>query len=51
MKKTTYLLLALIGLFLFTACNDYETYGEKKDKERDAISSYIAEQGINVINE
>lgn len=51
MKKTTYLLLAIAGLFLFTACDNYETYGDKKEKERNAINGYISEKGINVISE
>ena len=33
------------------ACDDYETYGEKKEKERDAIAAYISENKINVIDE
>ena len=35
----------------FVACNDYETYGEKKDKERDAINQFIADSAIVVINQ
>ena len=42
----------LLGsLLLLTSCNDYETYGEKKDKERAAIRDFIAKEGINVISE
>ena len=33
------------------SCDDYETYGEKKEKERDAIAAYIAENNIKVIDE
>ncbi|MBR1547878.1 MAG: DUF4827 domain-containing protein [Prevotella sp.] len=35
----------------FTSCDDYETYSDKKAKERSAISSFIAAEGINVISE
>lgn len=44
-------LAALLLLGSFVACDDYETYGEKKDKERDAINQYIADNDINVISE
>lgn len=43
--------MALCCVTLFTSCDDYETYGEKKDKERAAIKEFIARQGINVISE
>ena len=49
MKKTTTLLLLL--LTLFTACDDTETYGDKKEKERDAINDFIKSNHIRVINE
>lgn len=51
MEKTFYAVLAAIAIFTFASCDDYETYGEKKEKEQDAISSYISEEGINVISE
>ena len=35
MRKIIYTLLALTTLFSTTACNDYETYGELKEKERE----------------
>ena len=34
-----------------TSCNDYETYGDKKEKERNAISKFIADSAIVVIAE
>ena len=43
MKRTTlYGIFALVmcGVFL-SACNDDETYAEKKDKERKAINSFL----------
>ena len=51
MKKTFYAVLAAIAMLTFASCDDYETYGEKKEKEQDAISSYISEEGISVISE
>lgn len=49
MKKTVILLIALVALL--SSCNDYETYGDKKEKERNAISKFIAERDIVVISE
>ncbi len=49
MKKFIWIIVGC--LLLLTSCNDYETYGEKKDKERAAIRSFIAREGINVISE
>ena len=40
-----------LAAFTFMSCDDYETYGEKKEKERDAIAAYIAENNIKVIDE
>ena len=36
---------------MLASCNDYETYGDKKDKERNAISRFIADSSIAVISE
>lgn len=51
MKKITFLLLAFVAALSFTSCNDYETYAEKKDAERDAIKAYMTSIGANVISE
>lgn len=51
MRQFTLLLASLLCLSAFVACNDYETYGEKKDKEREAINQFIADSAITVINE
>ena len=51
MKKTVYILLLMVVALLAVSCNNYETYGEKKDKERNAISAYIRDKGINIIEE
>ena len=39
----------LIGLF--AACNDYETYGDLKKKERSAISEFISDSAFVIIGE
>ena len=49
MKKLAYILI-LVAVAL-TSCNDYETYGDKKEKERNAISKFIADSAIVVIAE
>ena len=49
MKKFAYILL-LVAVAL-TSCNDYETYGDKKEKERNAIAKFIADSAFVVISE
>ena len=52
MKHTIIALLSLFCLVTtFVACNDYETYGDKKNKERAAIKQFLADSAINVISE
>src|SRR5574344_2278277 len=51
MRKTAWALLSLIVITLFVSCNDYETYAEKKDKERSAINQFLQDSAINVISE
>lgn len=51
MKVTRYLMLALFAAMCLTSCNDSETYGDKKKKEREAISKFIANEKIHVIDE
>ena len=49
MKKIVLIFVAIVaGL---TSCNDYETYGDKKEKERNAISKFISDYNIIVIDE
>jgi hypothetical protein len=50
MKKSILSILAIAAL-MFTACSDYETYGEKKEKERDAINKFIADSAFHIITE
>ena len=51
MKKMMIALLAMMCLLATVGCNDYETYGDKKDKERNAIKTFIADSNIVVISE
>ena len=51
MKKISYAIVLLLALVLTTSCNDYETYSDMKEKERDAIERFIAKEGIQVISE
>lgn len=51
MKRNSLLLALLAILSAMVACTDYETYGDKKEKERDAISDFIAYKNISVISE
>ncbi len=51
MKKLTYLLLAAVGLTMFVACNDEESYADQKKEERSAIARYIADSAVAVISE
>ena len=51
MKNIIYSFLVFFVAFTFVACDDYETYGEKKEKERDAIAAYISSNNIKVIDE
>lgn len=50
-KKIIYLLLLVCTAGIFASCDDYETYAEQKDKERSAISRFLANNKINVISE
>jgi len=52
MRKTFFAFLAVCCLAtLLPSCNDYETYGEKKDKERKAIRQFLADSSFVVISE
>ena len=51
MKKLVYTLLTLVMVTVFVSCNSYETYGEKKERERNAIAEYIREFDVKVITE
>ena len=49
MKKIVLIFIAIVAVF--ASCNDYETYGDKKEKERNAISKFISDYQIVVIDE
>lgn len=49
MKKFLFVMIAAIAVL--ASCNDYETYGDMKEKERNAISKFIADSSITVISE
>lgn len=51
MRKAFAILMAACCLLSLVACNDYETYGDKKEKERKAIKQFIADSAIVVISE
>lgn len=51
MRKIIYTLMALTALLSTTACNDYETYGELKEKERDNIEQFINDSSFVIIGE
>lgn len=51
MRKTIYGLWVMIAMFCMLSCDDYETYGEKKETERDAIAEFIRDSSITVITE
>ena len=49
MKKIVLIFIAIVAVL--ASCNDYETYGDKKEKERNAISKFISDSNIIVIDE
>ncbi len=49
MKKL--LLICIAAIAVLTSCNDYETYGDRKEKERNAISKFVSDSSIIVISE
>ena len=51
MRKIIYTLFVLVVVLLSVACNDYETYGELKEKERDNISQFISDSSFVIIGE
>ena len=51
MKKLAYLLLFMVSIAVFAACNDDVTSADQVNRERSAINAYIADSGVNVISE
>ncbi len=51
MKRVFFPLLMLCTLLVATSCENYETYSDMKEKERNAINQFISDNGIKVIDE
>ena len=51
MRKLTFLSLLLIGIMALVGCKDRETYADQKNRERAAISKYVADSAVKVISE
>ena len=51
MKRLIYPVLMMLCALCYMSCEDYETYGDKKAKERDAIDNFISKNNIQVIDE
>lgn len=52
MRKFAYSIILLVATMLVVAaCDNYETYGDKKKKERNAIAQFIKDSAIVVISE
>ncbi len=50
-KMKRFLFIMIATVVVLASCNDYETYGDKKEKERNAISKFISDSSIYVISE
>lgn len=51
MKNFLFAMIAFAAVFSFAACNDSETYKDKRDRELDSISSFLRKENIKVISE
>ncbi len=51
MKKLVYAFVAFFALVAVVGCDNSETYADQKKKEQSAISRFINDSSINVINE
>lgn len=51
MRKSLYAILALVAVVILASCDNSETYGDKKEKERDAIDQFVRDSAINVISQ
>ena len=51
MKKFLLAMIAFAAVLSFAACNDSETYKDKRDRELDSISSFLRKENIKVISE
>lgn len=51
MKKIIYFVFMMVAVMLVCACDDDETYADKVERERKAITQFIADSSVNVITE
>lgn len=51
MKKLVFAFIGLLALMSIASCDNTETYAEQRDRENAAISRFIRDSSINVINE
>jgi len=51
MRKSIYTIITLLAVLMTIACNDYETYGELKERERDAIDQFISDSSFVIISQ
>ena len=45
------IIIGLMAVIALVSCDDYETYADQKEKERDAISQFMIDRHINEISE
>jgi hypothetical protein len=51
MKKYSYIIALLTMVVVLASCEKYETYSDMKKKEQEAIERFIANRGIQVIDQ
>lgn len=51
MKKILFMVVAFAAVFALAACSDSETYADKRNRERDSISTFLRNENIKVITE
>lgn len=50
-RTTKYIILVLLTAMFVVSCDNGETYGDRKKKERNAIAQFISSENIHVISE
>ena len=51
MRKLAFAFILMLAAVMIVSCNDTETYAEQRDRENSAISQFIRDSAITVINE
>ena len=51
MKKILLAIMPLLSLVIVSSCDDTETYAEQRDRENSAISQFLRDSSITVIDE